>query len=75
MAYIGYPCDICKHKLPVEDGWKPVCHAFPKGIPDELLFKTDPRTLPECSGGIKFEFKDTKINRVIRDMMNKRDKK
>lgn len=55
MICVDYPCDRCIHKRPNIDGWKCVCDAFPNGIPTEIILKSDPRKLPECNNGIKFE--------------------
>jgi hypothetical protein len=49
-------CDNCMHCYSeLLDGWRPVCAAFPKGIPAKLYLHIDPAELPECANGIGYE--------------------
>lgn len=54
-------CDECRNQLPeLIDGWKPACKAFPESIPDKIL-RLNPKKLPECANGYKFEPTSTSI--------------
>lgn len=53
MIYIP-PCDYCKNKLPLIDGWKMACRAFPDGIPYDFdMLYSDEKE--ECNNGFKYE--------------------
>ena len=54
MIYVDWACDKCANRIGMKDGWKPICKAFPDGIPVEML-NTDPAKLKECNNGIGFE--------------------
>lgn len=54
MICVDYPCDKCIHKRPNIDGWKCACDAFPEGIPNEIILKTDPRKMDECNNGLGY---------------------
>ena len=54
MIGIGYDCDYCRNKLPLKDGWKTCCKAFPDGIPFEY-YKIYPSDLAECNNGIGYD--------------------
>lgn len=45
-------CVFCKNFIDGEDGDGMVCEAFPKGIPDNVLWEPEEK---ECNNGIKFE--------------------
>lgn len=57
MICLDYGCDECIHKRENIDGWKCACDAFPEGIPNDIILKTDVRKLKECNNGIKYEKK------------------
>lgn len=53
---ILFACVDCKNAY--KDGDKICCGAFPEGVPRPILDnKTDPRKMPECGNGFKFEDK------------------
>ncbi len=45
-------CIFCKHYIDDEDA-PIICKAFPKGIPDEVLWEEDEEK--ECNNGIRYE--------------------
>ena len=55
MISLDYSCDNCIHKRKNIDGWKCACDAFPEGIPNDIILRTDVTKLEECNDGIKFE--------------------
>ena len=46
------PCIFCKH-FHNTDG-KPLCVAFPNGIPDGYYWNEDVINKPECGNGVKY---------------------
>ncbi len=49
-------CADCKHLMSVKMNGKSVCPAFPKGIPDDVLWGRIDHTIPiENDNGIQFE--------------------
>lgn len=57
MITVDWPCDLCRNRIGMIDGWKPNCKAFPDGILTRLL-DVDVRDLPECANGYKWEPKE-----------------
>lgn len=54
-------CHDCKHKLPLIDGWRSCCEAFPNGIPLDFDY-SKVKMSKECNNGIGYEQKDEKKN-------------
>lgn len=47
-------CDTCKHRLPLIDGWRSCCKAFPNGRPIDFDY-SNLKERKECNNGIGFE--------------------
>lgn len=47
-------CAECKNRLPLIDGWRACCKAFPKGFPKDFDF-TNLKERKDCNNGIGFE--------------------
>ena len=63
MICIDYVCDSCIHRRPNTDGGEWACDAFPDGIPNALVFKSNPAKLKECNNGIGYEKKAEDVPR------------
>lgn len=47
-------CYDCIHKLPLIDGWRSCCTAFPNGIPLDFDY-SQVKKIKECNNGIGYE--------------------
>ena len=55
MIIINWACDKCRNQFSeLKDGWRSACKAYPDGI-DLKMLECDPRELPECNNGYRYE--------------------
>ena len=55
MITLGWACEECCNRDPqLKEGWRSTCKAYPDGI-DLKMLECDPRELPECNNGYRYE--------------------